>query len=479
MLAQQYVEGMLDCRYCNLRIMPVCVPDWVTEAILLPESDPRHISLPLAPVITNGQYTLQLIDLPPEATVGVEADSYCSNDAQQAQDVANAAANAKAAGVSADCLYANDAVFVCCAGVDPFTHAVLEAGVLHMLTNPDTGEPYIFYTMYSPGSCLAFDYSRPSSASEYLTAPAGMFMLPGADMKDECNRRAIEFAMSALTCVWTNPVTQGICTAEDYARSLCETSWVIGKGLPAWSGQLVDWSNTSARPVHIARGYVMYVGTGGDEETAFEYIWGAMHTFGDSMIMCIYTNAIYVYTCDDLPDGPTGQYLIDHDGGPEEDFEKWTWRYINNGSLGTIGPNTVYAESPYEANALAAVLAQSMAACDINTVTVMKFPEIEVEVPPVPKPYEESSPESSEEGGGGGQSQPSPTPSPQKPEPSKPDKCCYTDCPQFSQASNPISLNLTEIDEIITNVHNIIQRLDDKATALNTRAAEAIQKANG
>lgn len=453
LFAEQSAEGLLECYYCNQRVMPTCVPQWITEGVL-----DGTIHLPLGEIISNGNYTVNLADLPPEATVGAPSGAYCDTSAQQAQDIASAAAGAKASGAIADCIYVNDAVFVCCAGRDPFTGEELAPGVPHMRVHPSTGEPYIFYTMYSSTACVANEFSRPSSG-EYISAPAGMFSMPGADKKDECNQRAIDFAMSALTCVWANPPTWGICTATNYMNSLCDSQWTLGKGLSDWGGQLVDWSNTKDRPVYIPRGYAMYVGAGNDEDEAYLTILSAMNTFGQSMIMCVYTNRLQIYDCNDLPDGPVG---------------KRGNTYVNNGSYGQIAPDTVYAESPTEADYIAAEMARSMAACDLNTVIVNTYPDI----PPPEEPGVYSS--VSSPGGGGSTPPPSsskkeePTPPPQPPG----DECCYSDCPQFQGAQSPTSLNLSEIEAIIKNVHDIMQRLDEKADAVKTHADQAIAEAN-
>lgn len=477
LFAQQSMEGLLECIYCNKRVMPVCVPDWITQGVL----DGR-ISLPLQNVITDPVYgySTRLVDLPPEATIGAAAKAYCDTSAQQAQDIAQAAAGAKAIGASGDCIYTNDAVFVCCAGVDPFTQEELEPGIPHYLVHPETGEPYIFYTLYPLNTCIAHDYSRPSSGGAYLTAPAGMFSAPGDSMKDYVNTEAIEFALSALTCVFTNPPTYGMCTVQDKMGSLCDGSWTLGKGLPDWGGQLVQWSNTAARPVYIARGYVMYVGAGNDEFAAESTIRGVMHSFGDSMIMCVYTNKQAVYTCDDLPEGPVRVEVEGNEDGPPGSNGSVTYTYYNNGALGTVGSETIFADTPTEADAIARSLAEAMAACDINTVTCMWWkPKLK------PEPEPESSPiipASSDPG-----PIPPPTPpqqessssSPAIPQPGPDDPCCYGECPQYASAQNPTAINLSEIHAVIQNVHEIIKRLDNKSNALVEHATTALENANG
>lgn len=476
-IARQMSEGLLECIFCNKRVMPVCVPQWVTDGILA-----GAIELPLTDGATYNGNTLKLATLPPEATVGAPENEYCTNDAQQSQLVADAAGGARASNMGMDCIYRNDLLYACCAGVNPITGEEMKPNTLHSLVHPETGEPYLFYTMYPSYACIAHDYSYPNSANDYVVVPVGMFSAGGEDKKDWVNEAAIDFARTMLYCVWANPKTYGTCNTEDYAIDLCDDKWYVGKDAPGDADQLVEWSNTFDRPVVLPRGYLRYVGSGDDEGEAFATLWSTAQYFAKTMIVCIYTNLLQVSGCERAEQGPP-RVEVRTEG-------RWTtYKYIQDGAVGTIDPYTVYASSPREANAIAAELAAAIAACDINTVLVWSidgrsweaFPGWDYEGPtwyPDPSyvpPLFTSSPSST--------SSPKPTP----PSPPEGKGCCYPECPYFkgggnAQNTRAISLMSDEFtgqQAIMTAVMTGIKRLDLRANAIMENVDKLLAKYNG
>ena len=387
LVAQQSVEGLLNCEYCNKMILPTCVPNWIIEGVLKPEGAKGHIPLPLNGTITDGVHSINLADLPPEATVGAPEGYFCGA-AQQAQDVAVAAGGAKTQ-ADADCISINDAVFVTCAGVDPFTGEELEPNIPHARTHPETQEAYIFFTLYPSQTCIAAAVSRPSKG-DYISVPAGMFSELGSNRKDLANKDAIEFAMSALTCTFTNPPGASGCVYTDYAKDLCDPNWVAGSGkdplgLAAFSTQYAQ----------IGPGYVYYTGIGNDVEYATEVIKKATMDYLRSLLLCVYTNSYVERKCETV--GRRGK-------GDERECQIIT----NRGADGIVPANSVYADSYEEAQVVANAMADSMVACDINTICPFWFhvpdPEEEEYIPPPPQP-----------------DPPDPDPNPDPPQPDPPD----------------------------------------------------------
>lgn len=481
LIARQMSEGLLDCQYCNLRVMPLCVPAWVTEGVLN-----GLIELPLNKhnVITDGRHSMSLSDLPPEATFGMGANEVCNPVAQQAQNVANSAGDAKATGE--DCVYFNDTVYVSCAAVDPITEEEVLPGVLHYGNHPDTGEAYVFYTMYSSDVCLAYDFSHPDGANKYITAPAGMVKLTGKDKKEEANKQALAFAMSMLVCMWTNPEIRASCSTADLHQSICDDVWLLGPGITRLSylKQLVSWSNTASHPVYIPRGYILFLGEGGDEKQAQDTIWQAVQSYGGPLITCVYTNKAYVAVCES-----EGSYVEAESSGIG--WQSTTYKYINSGSLGQVSAYTVFASSPDAANILAMAVAKSIASCDENTVTIMTFTEASPSKPsPTPPPPPPPSPSPSSPGSDPGP-KPSPSHKPTPPPKPVPSGCCYPACPFFKagkdtnpnqQQTNQIMLmNAIDISEKsvrlqMGDIGTVIENIDSTISSLETKTDKMLQE---
>lgn len=418
-LARQATEGMLDCRYCNGMVLPTCVPDWVLAGVQLPAGHPNHIDLPLQSIITDGEHTLNALDLPPEATIGVPERAYCINDAQLAQDIADAAARVPAAGTEGGCIYPSDAVYMTCAGVDPRTGETRTHGVIHHLIDPDDGTAYYFYTMYPPSSCLAEGITRPPHG-EYIYNPAGLFTSVGSD--EEANEKSIQLAKAQLFCVWENPLTKGICGGTESGTSLCDDLWITHKataGAGNSSSRLAPWSNSSSNPIIFPRGYVRYVGSGNDMETARSYIYTAVKRMVNSMIICIYGNQEAQAQCQGV-----GTERLDDCGSV---------KLINNGTSGIIQSNVIFSDSPTEANAIAQELADGIAACDEDTIMTFGFDWPDYPPPPPINPggggntpNSSSKPDIDPGGGGGGLIGPGPG-------------NCYYDCPFYRRGYVSVS----------------------------------------
>lgn len=297
-LAALSVEGMLQCAYCNLPVMPTCVPYWVLDGVKAPADDPEHIDLPLTEGnIGNSTHEyVSAASFPTNATRGYAAGGICATSAQDAQQMAEMLGKLPITGSESSsdesCTYYNDLIIVACASNDPYTGADGTSG--HWGVIPDTGEPYYFYSMYSAGACLYEDMTSPKPG-EYIMANAGMFSDQGADKKDELNERAINWAMSMLQCWFTNPDIQAACYGFTTRHSsLCETSWTLSVREVDPSAEhdprsyLTSWSNTPERPVTIPEGQILV--QGGSEAEAFASIMEEGIALARAQVLCMFGN---------------------------------------------------------------------------------------------------------------------------------------------------------------------------------------------
>ena len=324
--AEQAMLGMLNCIYCNVRVMPTCVPSWIVDGV-----NAGEIPLPLlGEVIEWRGHSIYTKDLPPEATIGTEANAYCTNNAQQSQNMGDTAGRIPAEGVTSEpnCTYYSDMVIVGCAVDDPYGN--VESGQIGQ--TPD-GEPYYFFSMYPAGSCISKTQSSPEPG-KYIVIPAGMYSGQGEDSKEESNSKAIDFAMSILTCVWENPETHGGCGYDDALNSLCDTTWTVGRGLK-YDTQITPWSNGPSNPIILAAGMVSYMG--GTEIQAWAAIRAQVIHIITSMIVCVYFN-----------DEQIGNCTV---GGSAK------------ANPAIVPRGTIIGDTPEQANSMALQLANGLAAC--------------------------------------------------------------------------------------------------------------------
>lgn len=401
LFAMQSTEGQLQCIYCNMRIMPTCVPDWVIQAV-----ESGELTLPLdRETISAGGHSIKTRLLPPEATLGAEAGTYCSTDANQAYRMATAASRTS---TGLECIYINDEIVVTCAGTDRYNPSMeVRGGVLYYREKPDTLEPYYFYSVYDPSSCISPASSPP--AHQYITVPAGLFSGPEKNLLDQ---EAFQFAESSLMCLWTNPLSYAECGHAEKAADMC-SPWWFGNQLPGGQYMLTPFSNGLGNPVMLAPGTITMRGYGDDERSIFLMLSRQIKEMITSMLVCVYGNEIQTAICNDTYE----KYEMSPPTETELGWEKWEIREAMN--MGVVPAFAVTAASLYDANEAAQMMAESMAACDENTIITYMC----LDNPPTPTPT------------------PSPTPEPIPIPPMQGDGC-FMDCPYYCEKSPaPAALN--------------------------------------
>lgn len=463
MLAESTAIGQLNCIYCSKQVMPHCVPQWIVDGILAGE-----IEVPLkGDIIEWGDHSINLKDLPPEATIGVKEKAYCTTNAQQSQQLAEVASPSVKRGEET-CIYYNDEIVLACAAVDPYDPENEEHWqplTVHAGVTPD-GDPYYFWTMYWHHQCVS-EYSMPVPQN-YIIIPSGMFEAYGEENKPLANKKAIQFGMSFIRCTWSSPELIGMCGGDNYNKSICDESWFFTKNPASWNKQLADFANGPHNPVKIPRGLFEYVGYGNDEDLAYTYILQEASSFVYSLITCVYTNVdaeepcVNDYTRDEYTDPPypCGVYSHYHE-------------QVRELIAGMVPAETIYAETPMQADAIAQEYAENIAACTKDNWE--KWYCIGEECPP-PQPSPSPSPTTPEgeddkdpdEPDPDDPDKPNPTPSPTKPtkppEPPEPpeipeddptpDNCCVSSCPYYSLTINdfePPSRDDDPPSEIVPN----------------------------
>lgn len=415
-IAYSTTIGQLNCIYCNLQVMPHCVPDWIVEGI-----EAGDIELPLkGPTISYGDNSINIDDLPPEATLGMKADAFCTTDAQQSQTLAESASRAAQDGDSG-CIYYNDEIVLSCASWDPYDESNeehWEPNTVHAGIN-DEGDPYYFWTMYHWSACIS-EQSTPKP-KEYIIIPPGTFTAYGEENKEKANRKAIEFGMSFVRCTWASPPLIGMCGGDNYVKSLCDESWMFSKNPASWNNQLAGFSNGPKNPIQLSKGMFEYVGAGNDYELAFQTLRDEAQSFIESFITCIYYNQYKEAGCDtdysiDIPQrkpDTCGPYSTYH----EE---------VHELMRGIVDQMTVYAESPVIADAIAEEYALNMAAC--TKISWETFDCVGEECPDVPPPSPTPTPP-----------EPPEPPEPPQPDDPEPEGCCVQDCPYYGEFQDETS----------------------------------------
>lgn len=401
--AAMSVEGTLDCRYCNLPVMPTCVPDWVVDGASRPSGDPDHIDLPLWDGhIENAHHpNTPASTFPLNATRGIQADAVCDSSAQLAQQIADQLAKLPIVSDPTDkaevCTYYNDEVIIACQAADPYNPDYAETKYNpaegYWAVNPKTGRPYYFYSMYpvysvgSPGDgthpmkssiCLYAPLTSPTPGS-YIIVSAGMFSGNGADSKDSLNGQAIGWGMSLISCWVANPETQAFCIAYESAvsvtpdlnepgildwDSLCDDLWTLRvkspqteAEVPGTEGHLAEWANGSSNPIVITAGKVALKGYISPEQ-ALSIIKQQLYVMATSQVICAWGNngmTSTVCSNDNVYTGSLGGLngciCVQH-----ESVNK-IYQAV------TIGPDTFFSDTQAEANYTAYTVAVNAAFC--------------------------------------------------------------------------------------------------------------------
>ena len=280
--ARAMLDGVLQCYYCNTRILPSCVPDWVRQACspggLRVDGWPGGVytlEVPLDinaervdPFSENGATVKGIInpyksvaETPARAvledtnswsinaSVGIEEDTVCAVEWEQTQQLAFTSSLSTIREVTENCPYVNDEVVAACAANNPYDDTPIAP-----TENPNNlpevyrsyrvegrtpeNKPYIFYTEFIPADVTSYPHGEGDPvytlSSELtspgvgttITVPEGTFTVtvedvpPGDDPKSYANRMAEEFALSMLYCVFGNRYTAGSCTASPIQRPI-------------------------------------------------------------------------------------------------------------------------------------------------------------------------------------------------------------------------------------------------------------------
>lgn len=398
--ARGLLDGVLQCYYCNTRILPSCVPSWVRQAC-----SPGGLRVDGWP---GGVYTLRVpLDIhaevgdpfssDPEATVvgiinpyesvragkavledtnkwstnasvGIEADTVCAAEWEQTQQLAFTSSLTTVLEVSENCPYVNDEVVAACAADDPYAKDPIDP-----TPNPDNlpemyssyrvegktpdNKPYIFYTEFILADVTSYDaiagefiYTLSEELSSpgigaTITVPEGTFTvtssdLPaGGDPKAYANQLAEEFALSMLYCVFGNRYTAGACTTTPIRRPVTRAylnQYAWSTGKGLPADGLTKFSTRSSEPITVPPNVFT-------SKTSLQDTLDQAENFILSLIQCTYCNDPVRASCNGSYQQLSEAYL------PE---------------------CAVFASTKEEANAMARAMVQSMVACiDIVTIT--------------------------------------------------------------------------------------------------------------
>lgn len=316
-LAESEAFGVLDCYYCNQIVLPACVPDWVilavTDGILRDDGTIFKLTLPLDATNLINPYTGEPEDLTKwsiDATAGMSADTFCSPEFIQSQQIADNAGQdkvEKGVDTRGDCQFANDLVIAACSALDPYDP---ENKALDHTGYTPSGEFYKFYSRFAADVCLDKTLTSPAPGA-YIEIPAETIVVTALDTpgtlpdddpeyskeqndretKEYANQLAFQMATSLLYCVFTNPVTQGICEASSTPTRqdrLCVDQWVIG-GAKSARGLSAD-SNTAANPLIVSA--KMFVSA-----ESLEAVYNEVEQFVLSNLYCAYYNEQQTASC--------------------------------------------------------------------------------------------------------------------------------------------------------------------------------------
>jgi hypothetical protein len=305
--AKALLDGVLQCYYCNNRVLPSCVPTWVSQAC---DGGIRIDSWPLnnnvytldVPLDVNAErlnpktgevrrgivnpYTLEWEDLSKwstNASVGMQEDTICAEEWEQTQQLAFTAGLTTIQESIEDCPYVNDEFIAACAAENPYSSEAVEAtdnpsnlpekySSYRVTSKTPEGKTYTFYTEYRLSDITRYPYSASSpvyTLSDQLSTPGigstivvpeGTFTVTssdvpdGSDPKSYANKLAEEFALSMLYCRFGNKYTAGACTTAAIERPvtreyLDQYAWSTGKGMS--SDGLTMFSTRVTNPVTV------------------------------------------------------------------------------------------------------------------------------------------------------------------------------------------------------------------------------------
>ena len=223
-------ENSLICNYCNVKVLPVCVPEWVRRAaaggIILTQparvpvwnpvtnsyvykdlnaGDVYTISLPLNQDIYYNPVTHaeeSITTWSEDATIGAAEGEFCGSSYEQSQQVADSTSELQVSVIykktKDNCTYTNDLLIAGCNFTDPYDKSVA-SGALKVQylkkQNADTGEVYFLYRdnidpKLSGISGVEYNGVDPKSFSSpeigsYVTIPAGTISITADDVPSD------------------------------------------------------------------------------------------------------------------------------------------------------------------------------------------------------------------------------------------------------------------------------------------------------
>lgn len=391
--ARDLLEGALQCYYCNKRILPSCVPDWVRQAC---NGGIRVDGWP----VNDGVYSLEVplnVDTEREnpftgerrrgivnpytkewedtnkwsinASVGMAEDTLCAAEWEQTQQLAFSSGLTTIRETNEDCPYINDEFIAACAAENPYSKTTIpptdnpdnlpeKYSSYRVDGTTDEGKPYTFYTAFIPADItrysgtraiytLSDELSSPGIGST-VVVPAGTFTITSSDVPDGgdpkayANQLAEEFALSMLYCVFGNKYTAGACAAAPIKRPITReyldlNAWSTGKGADAYG--LTKYSTSTSSPVVVPPNVFT-------SKTSLEDTLVQAENFVLSLIQCTYCSAPVSASC-------------------QGDMQQLSTAYLPECA--------VIASSRKEATDMATSMVQSMVAC-IDVITISPEP---------------------------------------------------------------------------------------------------------
>lgn len=400
--ARALLDGVLQCYYCNTRILPSCVPDWVRQACspggLRVDGWPGGVYTLSVPLNIRAEVTDPFSEYPDakvvgiinpyesvkanavvledtskwstDASVGMEEDVMCAAEWEQTQQLAFTSALNTVREVNETCTYVNDEVIAACAADNPYSKEPIEP-----TANPNNlpevyssyrtegitpeNKPYIFYTEFILADITSYDAINGEfiyTLSEDLSTPGigatiivpeGTFTVTsedvpeGGDPKAYANRLAEEFATSMLHCVFGNKYMAGACTTAPVPRPVTReylNQYLWSTGKGMPADGLTKFSTKSNEPITVPPNVFT-------SKHSLQDTLDQTENFILSLIQCTYCNDPVHASC-------KGEYT-----------------QLSEAHLPACA---VFASTKEEANSMARAMVQSMVACiDLDIITTI------------------------------------------------------------------------------------------------------------
>lgn len=382
-LAREMAYTSLQCIYCNVRIDPKCVPDWVLAYIRA-----GKISLPLDldnVIDPDTGIKVDTTSWSTSLTIGVAENTICSSDFFQAQEIADLAGSVELDSPDSrdDCEFANDKIVIACAADDPYNPGMTNKPGKWYERKDIEGNTYWFMTMQDPHSGVSkkaipavgtvieipFSYIKVTASQTPGTIPSVLNINgiyednPSYDKtyndiltKNYANELAKEYALLHLDCFFDNSKTIAACdiTTPSYSDiygtaplpgvsagarpSLQDTDGMSGERVPWLVGPGKDPRGLS--PAATARVYDHSIIIPEGMYRSYDSLVDVFYMVNDmveSLLLCPYCNDEQYGFCEDV-------------------------RMIQSNKA-VVPKCTVMANSRSEANRLARELAAGMVAC--------------------------------------------------------------------------------------------------------------------